>query len=58
MPSTTAITGEESPYYLYQQDPGQDHHPANSRHSGPTTEKRAGRVLEKKGMHRSDLNPA
>ena len=41
-----------------QQDPGQDHRPANSQDSGPTPEKIACRLLERKGMHRPDLYPA
>ena len=41
-----------------QQDPGQDHRPAKSRDGGPTSEKRARRLLERKGMHRPDLYPA
>ena len=45
------------PTICTQPDTGQDHHPANSRHSGPTTEKRAGRILERRGMHRPDLHP-
>ena len=50
VPSTT---GKELPYYLYLARSW----PRWSWHSGPTTEKRAGRVSERKGMHIPDLHP-
>ena len=41
-----------------QQDPGHNHHPANSQHSGPIIDKKAGRVSERKGMPTPDRYPA
>ena len=57
-PWATVTTGEESLFFLPQQDPSQAHHQVYLWSSWPATQTKASRFSKRKRMHRPDLHSA